>query len=245
MKVKMVDAGVNYKFKFHPSLINAKVGMGTNNFAEEPAMSKDDCFTAIQKGSDVVTKFFEEGSNVIGFGEMGVGSSTSASAILSLILNIPVEDIVGYGSGLDKVGLRKKIEVLKKAIQKHNINKNDPIEILSTFGGFEIAMICGGMLRAAQLNMIIVADGYISTAAAVMAYLFNKNVLGYIFFSHLSNEKSHWMVLESLQCRPILNLDISLGEGVGVALAYPIIKSAVAFFNEVGEDYKDGLDEDE
>jgi nicotinate-nucleotide--dimethylbenzimidazole phosphoribosyltransferase len=233
LKVKIVDAGVNHKFKFHPNLINAKIGMGTNNFAQEPAMTREECLMAINKGSDAVTKFFEEGSNVIGFGEMGVGNSTSATALLSMILDIPVEKVVGDGRGLSPNGLQHKIDVIKNAFRFHSINKNDPVAILSTFGGFEIAMICGGMLRAAQLNMIIIVDGFVSSAAAIMAYLFNINVLDYCFFSHMSNEKGHELILDTIRSRPILNLEMSLGEGVGAALAYPLIQSSVALINEM------------
>lgn len=235
LKVKVVDAGVNHQFKYHPNLINAKIRMGTRNFCEEPAMTVEECKEAIKKGKEVITRFYEEGSNVIGFGEMGIGKTSSASVLISLILDIPIEEIVSYGSGLDEEGLKQKVEVLKKAMAFHHVDKNDPVEILRTFGGYDTAMICGGMLRAAQLNMIIIVDGFTTTAAAVMAYLFNKNVLDYCFFSHLSSEKSHWMVLERLHCRPILNLDLRLGQGSGVALAYPIIKSAVAFLNDMAE----------
>lgn len=235
INLKIVDAGVNFDFSNAPNLINAKISMGTKNFLNSPAMGKVQCEDALSKGALIVKEQGKEGCNIIGFGEMGIGNTSSASIIMSILCNISIENCVGCGTGLDNSSLKRKTQILKQAINKHlpNIDKRNPLSVLSTFGGFEIAMICGGMLQAAELNMIILIDGFIATSALLVASKINPSVLDYCIFCHKSEEKGHSDVLNDLNAEPLLDLKMRLGEGTGVAVAYPLIKSAVNFLNNM------------
>ncbi len=235
INLKIVDAGVNFNFSNTPNLINAKISMGTKNFLNSPAMDKVQCENALSKGALIVKEQGEKGCNIIGFGEMGIGNTSSASIIMSILCNISIENCVGRGTGLDDSSLKRKTQILKQAIKKHipNIEKSNPLSVLSTFGGFEIAMICGGMLQAAELNMIILIDGFIVTSALLVASKINPSVLDYCIFCHKSDEKGHSSVLNDLNAEPLLDLKMRLGEGTGVAIAYPLIKSAINFLNNM------------
>ena len=235
INLKIVDAGVNFDFGNTPNLINAKISMGTKNFLNSPAMDTVQCENALSKGALIVKEQGEKGCNVIGFGEMGIGNTSSASIIMSILCNISIENCVGRGTGLDNSNLERKIQILKQVIKKHitNIEKSIPLSVLSTFGGFEIAMICGGMLQAAELNMIILIDGFIVTSALLVASKIDPSVLDYCIFCHKSDEKGHSYVLEDLNAEPLLDLKMRLGEGTGVAIAYPLIKSSINFLNNM------------
>ncbi len=180
-----------------------------------------------------------EGCNTIGFGEMGIGNTSSASILVSLLADIPIEKCVGRGTGLDDLGVQKKKQILAQAIQNHTIDHSVeqpdqlPLSILSTFGGFEIAMMCGAMLKAAELDMVLLIDGFIATAALLTATAFNQNVLDYCIFTHQSSEQGHQLLLTSLQAEPLVDLGMRLGEGSGVAVAYPIIQASVNFLNQM------------
>ena len=235
INLKIVDAGVNHDFLIPSSLINAKIAKGTKNFLKTPAMTKEQCENALLKGASIVKKVIEEGSNIIGFGEMGIGNTSSASIIMSRLCSIPIEKCVGRGAGLDDSSLKKKMGILKQAIQKnsHHFRENNPISILTTFGGFEISMICGGMLQAAELGVIILIDGFIATSALLVASKLYPTILDYCIFCHESDESGHGMMLKYLKAEPLLHLKMRLGEGTGAAIAYPLIKSAVSFLNEM------------
>lgn len=235
INLKVVDAGVNYDFLISPNLINAKIAKGTKNFLKTSAMTKGQCEEAIEKGALIVNKIKEDGCNIIGFGEMGIGNTSSASIIMSLLCNIPVQKCVGRGTGLDDSSLIKKTNILKKAITQHinNIDKNDPLTVLSTFGGFEIAMMCGGMLQAAESGMVILIDGFITTAAILITSKINPIILDYCIFCHESEENGHNKLLNFLNAEPLLNIKMRLGEGTGAAIAFPLIKSAINFLNKM------------
>ena len=235
INLKIVDAGVNFDFSNTPNLINAKISMGTKNFLNSPAMDKVQCENALSKGALIVKEQGEKGCNIIGFGEMGIGNTSSASIIMSILCNISIENCVGRGTGLDNSNLKRKTQILKQAIKKHipNIEKSNPLSVLSTFGGFEIAMICGGILQAAELNMIILIDGFIVTSALLVAAKINPSILDYCIFCHKSDEKGHSYVLNNLKAEPLLDLKMRLGEGTGVAIAYPLIKSSINFLNNM------------
>ncbi len=235
INLKIVDAGVNFDFSNTPNLTNAKISMGTKNFLNSPAMDKVQCENALSKGALIVKEQGEKGCNIIGFGEMGIGNTSSASIIMSILCNISIEKCVGRGTGLDDSSLKKKIQILKQAIKKHlpDVVKSNPLSVLSTFGGFEIAMICGGILQAAELNMIILIDGFIVTSALLVALKINPSVLDYCIFCHKSDEKGHSYVLNDLNAEPLLDFKMRLGEGTGVAIAYPLIKSAINFLNKM------------
>lgn len=232
IKLGVVDAGVNFNFENTPNLIHAKINYGTQDYVTTSAMSITECEKAINKGKEIVTKQFTEGTNIIGFGEMGIGNTSSAALLMSAYTNTPIEQCTGKGTGLDDYGVNNKTKILKQAQQKHT-KIDTPIEILATFGGYEIAMITGAFLQAAKLNMTILVDGFIVTSALLAAHAIEKSVLDNCIFSHCSNEQGHLKMLDFLKVKPLLNLNLRLGEGTGVALAYPIVVSAVNFLNEM------------
>lgn len=244
IKLLVADAGVDYDFNPNLPLIHAKVGKGTRNIIYSAAMTAEECKKAMDLGGDIVLKQHKEGCNIIGFGEMGIGNTSSASLLMSKICGIPIEKCVGRGTGLDDAGLQNKIVVLTKAIEKHP-NASTPTEILATFGGLEIAMMAGAMLKAAELGMIIMIDGFITTAALLSAHQFNKQILKNCIFCHYSNERGHGLMLDYLKAKPILNMDMRLGEGTGAAVAYPVIKAAVSFLNEMASFESAGVSEKE
>jgi nicotinate-nucleotide--dimethylbenzimidazole phosphoribosyltransferase len=228
----VVDAGVDYDFEKHPRLIDKKVRKATRNFLQEPAMTREECSRAIQNGRDVVELFSNQGTNVVGFGEMGIGNTSPATALLSVYTGMPVDECTGPGCGLSSEGVSHKAEVLKKAIAKHGIQKT-PEDNLAVYGGLEIATIVGGMLEAARQRMLILVDGYITSSAFLAAYEICPQVRDYAIFSHCSHEPAHVKMLEHVGGRPVLNLDLRLGEGTGAALAYPILQGSVAMLNEM------------
>ncbi len=233
--VKVVDAGVNFDFSLDLNLIHAKISKGTQSFLTEKAMTPQQCAQAMDKGAAIVQDIFRGGCNVIGFGEMGIGNTSSASVLMSELCHIPVEECVGRGTGVDAKQLQHKIDILKKAIARHKdiAATEDVVDLLATFGGFEIVMMCGAMLQAAELKMIILVDGFIATTAFLAAYHILPAIKDYAFFCHQSDEHGHARVLQFLEVRPILNLSMRLGEGTAAAVAYPILKSAVNFLNEM------------
>jgi len=233
IELLLVDAGVDYKFDKTEKLIHAKVNFGTKNFVDHPAMTAEECQQCLRRGADVVRKVQGTGCNVIGFGEMGIGNTSAAAVMMSKLTDIPIEECVGKGTGLDEKQVLQKITVLKTAMGNHLDVKNDPVAVLQTFGGFEIAMICGAMLEAATQNMIILVDGFIASVSYLCAFKINPVVEKVAIFTHQSDEKGHRLLLETLKAEPVLSLGMRLGEGTGCAVAYPILQSAVAFFNEM------------
>ena len=233
LELRVIDAGVNHAFTAHLKLINAKIGLGTQNFLYEPAMSKAQCADAIKRGAEIALNEINKGSNVIAFGEMGIGNTSSASCLMSVLCGLPIEQCVGRGTGLDDAGLQHKIAVLKQAISHHALSNNDAVSVLATFGGFEIAMMVGAMLASAENGGLLVIDGFITTSALLVAAKIKPNILDYCVFAHCSDENGHRLMLQNLNAEPLLNLGLRLGEGTGAALAYPLLVSAVSFLNEM------------
>ncbi len=241
--LNVIDAGVNYDFpKNLNGLLHSKIERGTKNFAKEPAMSIKQAQRCIDTGANLVKDVYAKGCNVIGFGEMGIGNTSSASAIMSLICNIPVQLCVGRGTGLDDNAVNHKIKVLIQALKKYD-NLDTPLKVLATFGGFEIAQMVGGILQAAECGMIILIDGFITTASYLVAQAIEPAIKDYCFFCHQSEERGHKLLLQHLGVNPLLNLSMRLGEGTGAAVAYPIFESAVAFLNEMASFESAGVSE--
>ncbi|MCP1997360.1 nicotinate-nucleotide--dimethylbenzimidazole phosphoribosyltransferase [Flavobacterium sp. HSC-61S13] len=230
--IKIVDAGVKFDFEPHPDLITAKVGMGTGNFLIEKAMTAEQLDLCFNKADQIVTKIFDTGCNIIGFGEMGIGNTSSAAMIMSSICNLPLEVCTGKGTASNNDQLANKVRILKDCQNFHGVI-NDPMEVLQTYGGFEVAQICGAMLSAYKKNMLIMVDGFITTAAYLIAVHLIPEIKNNAIFCHLSDESGHQHVLEFLKADPLVNLRMRLGEGTGCAVAYPLIKSAVHFLNEM------------
>lgn len=229
--LRVIDCGVDYDFPEGLNIENCKLARGTKNMLYEPAMSVDLCRTAMKKAGMFVRQEYDRGSNIIGFGEMGIGNTSAASLLLHKFTGIPLEECVGRGAGMDSAGVQHKCEVLKKVSEKYH--PKTPLEKLATFGGIEIAMICGAVLEAKKLNMVIVADGFISSSGFLAAYEIQPDVADNVIFSHQSNERGHKAMVEYMHGDPVLHLDLRLGEGTGVALAYPILQSALVFLNEM------------
>ena len=247
MVLRVIDAGVNHDFATEPNLsntlIDAKIDFGTRNFLIEPAMSLTQCEQAIAKGAALAKTEFDNGCNVLGFGEMGIGNTSSASCLMSVLCGIPIERCVGRGTGLDDAGVARKTAILKQAIQHHALRGQDAIQTLATFGGFEIAMMTGAMLSAAEHKTLLIIDGFIATAALLVACKLQPNILDYCVFAHCSNETAHRQMLDYLKAKPLLNLNLRLGEGSGAALAYPLIEASVNFLNEMASFASAGVSE--
>jgi nicotinate-nucleotide--dimethylbenzimidazole phosphoribosyltransferase len=224
----IVDAGVNHDFGPREGLIDRKVARGTHNFAQRPAMSAAQCAQAMQHGAELAASL---SGNVLGFGEMGIGNTTAATAIMHAITGLPVEQCTGAGTGLSTEGILHKQHVVRQAVIRHAAQS--PLEILATFGGFEIAMMAGAMLAAAERRMVLLIDGFIVTSALLVAARLQPAILDYCVFSHCSNEHGHGLMLSHLGARPLLNLGLRLGEGTGCALALPLLHAAVNFVREM------------
>jgi nicotinate-nucleotide--dimethylbenzimidazole phosphoribosyltransferase len=235
----VVDAGINFDFEpglFQGKLISQKMGYGTRNYLEADAMSAEETAKALAAGKEVVADLYAAGCNCIGFGEMGIGNTSSAALIMSYITGIPVEDCAGRGTGVNDAQLRLKKETLRKVYERHlpavKAHPDAPT-ILRCVGGFEIAMMTGAYLKAAELKMIVLADGFITTAALLLAKQVNPAVQDYCFFSHTSGENGHAAMLDWLGAKPLLDLGMRLGEGTGAAMAYPLLQSAILFLREM------------
>jgi len=237
----VVDAGIKYPIEPQPAdLINQRIAAGTKNFSQEAAMSLDDAEKAINFGASLAKDFIARGFNVLAFGEMGIGNSSSAAALLATISKAPVEDCTGRGTGISDTQFIKKIELITQALSR--ITDNAPIALLSELGGFEIAQIAGAMLATAQAEKIILVDGFIASAAALIATEINPNARDYMIFAHQSHEKGHQLLLKKLNAKPLLDLGLRLGEGTGAALAIPLLKAAESFFNDMATFASTGID---
>lgn len=233
LNLSIVDAGVAHEFGARDGLINAKVAAGTANYLEEAAMSAEQCAQAVLKGAEIVRGLAAQGCQVIGFGEMGIGNTAAASLITHFITGTDLNTVIGRGTGLDDAGLARKCTLLGQAAQRVAGQTLSALDTLREFGGFEIAMMAGAMLAAAEANMVIVVDGFIVTSAALVAQALYPALRDYCIFAHHSEEPGHQAQLAHLQARPLLDLDLRLGEGTGAALAIPLLNAAVAFLNEM------------
>jgi nicotinate-nucleotide--dimethylbenzimidazole phosphoribosyltransferase len=233
MTLEVVDAGVASASPAAPGFVDAAIRRGgTRNFAHEPAMTRDEVLQAIARGAERVRHHAALGTNVIGFGEMGIANTSAAACLMSRLCDVEIDACVGRGTGLDDTGLNRKRDVLAAALKKHAASA-DPIDTLATFGGFEIAMIVGAFLAAAEVRMTILVDGFIVTSALLVAHALNPAVLDYCVFAHASDEAGHRRMLEHFGAAPLLQLGLRLGEGTGAALALPLLRAAVAFINEM------------
>ncbi|RJG01470.1 nicotinate-nucleotide--dimethylbenzimidazole phosphoribosyltransferase [Noviherbaspirillum sedimenti] len=225
----IIDAGVNHDFGPRKGLIHRKIAPGTRNFAQEAAMTPAECSRAMEHGMALVSAIE---AKVIGFGEMGIGNTTAAAAIMHKLTGIPVANCVGAGTGLSTEGMLHKQRVIERAVAHHS-SVTDPLDVLSTFGGFEIAMMVGAMLRAAERRMVLLIDGFIVTSALMIAARLQPAILDYCVFCHCSDENGHRQMLDHLGARPLLQLNLRLGEGTGCALALPLLQAAVNFMAEM------------
>ncbi len=236
----VVDAGVNHDFEAHifqrhtthPQFINEKIAHGTKSFVHGAAMSRDEACAALAAGRKIAERVCSEGTNLIAFGEMGIGNTASASLLMHHFTGVPLVDCIGRGTGLDDVGLARKQALLARAVT-HIKKDADVIDALAQYGGFEIAMMAGAMLGAATQRAVIVVDGFISSAALLVAAAIDRDVKDYAICAHLSDERGHALMLNALEVKPLLSLQMRLGEGTGAAIAIPIIIAATKLLSEM------------
>lgn len=232
LTLQVVDAGVNADLPSHPDLLSRPQGRGTANMLQQPAMTHAQAEAAIRAGAAVVRQHQASGCNLIGFGEMGIGNTSAAALLLARLADLPIADCTGRGTGLDDAGLLRKIDILQQVLQRHP-DALSPLAVLATFGGFEIAMMVGAYLAAAQARMTILVDGFITSAALLVASRLQPAVLDYCVFSHCSDEFGHALLLRQLGGTPLLRLGMRLGEGSGAATAYPLLQASVALLNQM------------
>jgi len=231
--VSIIDIGMKETLPNARGLIKKNVKKGAHNITKGAAMTVEEAEKAINVGIEMAETAFSQKTTMIATGEMGIGNTTPSSAILSSLLPADIIDVTGRGTGLDDEGLYNKVKVIKKAIEVNKPSMNDPISILAAVGGLEIAGICGLCLGGAARRMIVVVDGFISSAGALVAMRINPVVKDYIFFSHQSTETGHRTFFKNEKLRPILDLELRLGEGTGAVLVMKIIEDALKIYNEM------------
>lgn len=242
LPLSVVDCGVAHDFDKHNGLIDAKVARGTENYLEVPAMTTEQCETAMANGVALVRRYADQGCNVIGLGEMGIGNTASASLLTHCLTGQLLAECVGRGTGLDDAGLSRKLQLLTQAMARTG-TIHDPFEALRQFGGFEIATMVGVILAAAERRMVVLVDGFVVGAAALVAIHIAPAARDYCVFCHHSAEAGHRVQLAAMNAKPLLDLGLRLGEGTGVALAWPLVQAATAFLNEMASFASAGVSE--
>ena len=234
--LKIVDVGVDYDLSKVPGIINKKIALGTNNFLYGPAMTEEQMEQAIAVGVEMVDKAIAEGSNIVCMGEMGIANTSPSSVWMSLFENVPLEECVGAGAGLDNEGIRHKYDVLKRSVDKYLSMApiDDTVEYaIRYFGGFEMVAAIGAMLRAAERKITIMVDGFIMSACALAAIRLYPAAFDYMIFGHKGDEGGHARMLQLMGAKPLLALGLRLGEGTGALCSYGIIESAVRMVREM------------
>lgn len=232
----VVDVGVDYEFEEAPGLCRMKVRRGSRNMHREAAMSHEELGQALETGARLAHEAKEKGQHIVAIGEMGIGNTTAASAITAALTGESIGTVTGRGAGLDDVGRNRKLHVIKRSIKRHfgtPSSNPEPLEILRSVGGLEIAAMTGFIFGAATERMAIICDGFISTAAAAIAYAVAPSVSEYMFAGHCSEEPGHRHLLRYIGIKPVLNLGMRLGEGTGAVLAMPVIESSCRLFSEM------------
>ena len=230
--LKIVDAGVDFDLPYERGIINMKVRKGTRNFLHEAAMTEEEMNLCIERGAEMVKRCEAEGSNILSFGEMGIGNTSPSSIWMHLFAHIPLAQCVGAGSGLNQSGINRKLQILQQAVN-HYKGDGSAQDIIRYFGGYEMVMAIGAMLQAAEDHVIILVDGFIMTACMLAAMQLYPAVKDYAIFGHCGDESGHKLLLDAMDAQPLLHLGLRLGEGTGAICAYPIVDSAVRMINEM------------
>lgn len=228
----VVDAGVDFDFAQQIGVIDKKIRKGTHNFLEQAAMTEQEMLRAIDSGAQLVADCQRAGCNIISIGELGIANTSASSIWMSYLTGISLKDCVGAGSGWASEGTKRKYQILQQAIDNYQ-GDHSAEAIMSYFGGFEMVMAVGAMLKAAELKMIILIDGFIMTNCLLMACQFNENVRHYAIFGHRGEETGHGLLLDKMGVKALLALNFRLGEGTGAVCAYPLVDSAVRMINEM------------
>jgi nicotinate-nucleotide--dimethylbenzimidazole phosphoribosyltransferase len=242
-RVVVVDMGVAAEMAPHPNLANAKVALGTANIALGPAMSREQAVQAVQAGMDVVEAELARGLDILGVGEMGIGNTTPSAAIAAALTGRPPSEIVGRGTGIDDAGMARKIDAIQRALLANQPDPTDALDVLAKVGGFEIGGMAGAMLAAATHRRPVMVDGFISTAAAMIAVTLTPCVRPYLIASHRSQERGHRLMLDWLELEPLLDLDLRLGEGSGAALGISLAEAACKILSEMATFGQAGISE--
>ena len=229
-EVIAVDMGIKSDIK-NDKVINRKIAYGTKNIARESAMTLQQAEQAISYGIDIVRDLKNKGTDIIVTGEMGIGNTTTSSAVTSVLLGVSPELVTGKGSGLDEVRFRHKIEVVKKATEINSPDRNNPLEVLSKLGGFDIAGMTGLFLGGAVYRVPVIIDGVISAVSALLAYRINPQSRDFMLCSHVSKEPAGKMILDEIGLKPIINAELCLGEGTGGILLLPMLDGALSVYN--------------
>lgn len=232
-EVRVIDAGVGADLSGRTGLVQAKVAPGTEDAAVEPAMTPAQAEAALLAGARVAADAIADGADLIALGEMGIGNSASAALLMHRLAPAPLDDCVGQGAGHSPEGMARKRAVLAQAAARSGATA--PLEVLTQFGGYEIAMMAGALLAAARVGVPVLIDGFIGSAAALLAVRLAPNTHDYCLFAHASAEAGHRLMLEALDAQPLLQLDMRLGEGTGALLAVPLVQAACALLSEVAE----------
>ncbi len=239
-ELRIIDVGVDHDLSHVSGIIDRKIARGTKNFLYEPAMSQEQFDRAIGVGCEMVDACAAEGCNILCIGEMGIANTSPSSIWMHLLGNIPLDDCIGAGAGLDNSGLQHKREVLRQAVARFRANEGTQRDgaacvplVLRHFGGFEMVAAIGAMLRAAECKMLVMVDGFIMSACMLAASRLCPNVLSYAIFGHCGDESGHRRMLQLMNARALLQLGLRLGEGTGALCAYPIVESAVRMVNEM------------
>jgi nicotinate-nucleotide--dimethylbenzimidazole phosphoribosyltransferase len=232
-QVSVIDIGMTEDLQNAPGLIQRKVRRGTGNIARGPAMTVEEAEKAMDVGVEMAEEAYTRGTSMIATGDMGIGNTTPSSALFSALLPSDVASMVGKGTGLDQQGVQHKVHVVERGLKANHACMGEPLATLAAVGGLEIAGICGLCLGGAARRMVVVVDGFISTAGALVAMRLNPVVQDYLFFSHQSSETGHRIFFQKEGIRPILDLDLRLGEGTGAALVMHLIEDAVRIYNEM------------
>lgn len=235
-KLYLVDVGVDYDLSNCHEIYNRKIAPGTANFIDGPAMSEEQYRQALDVGAEFVDKCHADGCNVVCVGEMGIANTSPSSVWMSLLGDIPLDECIGAGAGLDNAGIKHKSDVLNRAVDRFIYTtggKADTDTLIRYVGGFEMVSAVGAMLRAAELGLIVLVDGFIMTACALAAVRLYPEAKEYMIFGHVGDENGHRRLLDLLGAQPLLNLGLRLGEGTGALCAYPIVESAVRMINEM------------
>jgi len=232
-RVVVVDAGVAADLEPHPDLVIKKINYGTKNMTKGPAMTREEAIRSIESGMEVFDEQFKKGVDIIGTGDMGIGNTTPSSAMASLFTGRPVEEVTGRGTGISDTALKNKIDVIKRAFEINKPDPKDPIDVLSKVGGFEIGGVSGIIIRAASKNIPVVIDGFISGAAALLAYHLEPKIKHYLIAAHCSVERGHRLILDHMGLSPLLDLNMRLGEGTGAALAMNLAEAGIKIMTQM------------
>jgi len=231
--VHVIDVGVDADFDDRHGIVARKIARGTANLAREPAMTREQTERALDAGAEMAGRSVENGGTLLAAGEMGIGNTTAAAALHAALLPAQPRRMVGRGAGLDGAGVARKTEFVEQALRRHGADPERPLHVLQHLGGFEIAALTGFMAAGAALRAPVLVDGFIASAAALVACRLRPDIRDYLIFSHHSAEAGHAAFIEKFEIRPLLDLDLRLGEGSGAALAIPLVEAAVRMFNEM------------